>query len=181
MEFSELLHVRQSVRKYSDKPIEQEKLRTLIESVRLSPSAHNSQPWKILIVDDPGLKDKVAQATFSAVVSFNKFVPGAPVIAVLTIEKEKLITRIGGRVKNRCFPLIDIGIAAENFCMQAADLGLGTCMLGWFDENSIKKLLNIPRATRIGLLITLGYAAEGYTVRKKARKDVGEMSGFNGY
>ena len=92
-----------------------------------------------------------------------------------------MITRIGGRIKNRCFPLIDIGIAAENFCLQAADLGLGTCMLGWFDENSIKKLLNIPRATRIGLLITLGYAAEGYPVRKKGRKNVGEMSSFNGY
>ena len=181
MEFSELLHIRQSVRKYNDTPVEQEKLHTLIESVRLSPSASNSQPWKLLIVDDPELKDKVAQATFSTVVPINKFVPEAPVIAVLTIEKAKLITRIGGRIKNRCFPLIDIGIAAENFCLQAADLGLGTCMLGWFDESSIKKLLNIPRNTRIGLLITLGYAAEGYPVRKKGRKNVGEMSSFNGY
>jgi len=181
MEFSELLHVRQSVRKYSDKPVERDKIQTLIESVRLSPSAGNSQPWKLLIVNDPELKDKVAKATFSTAVPINKFVPEAPVIAVLIIEKAKLITRIGGRIKNRCFPLIDIGIAAENFCLQAADLGLGTCMLGWFDESTIKKLLNIPRATRIGLLITLGYAAEGYPVRKKVRKDAGEMSGFNGY
>ena len=102
MEFSELLHIRQRVRKYNNKPVEQEKLRTLIESVRLSPSAGNSQPWKIIIVDDPELKDKVAQATFSSVVPINKFVPEAPVIAVLTIEKAKWITSIGGRIKNRC-------------------------------------------------------------------------------
>ena len=181
MEFSDLLKIRQSVRKYNDKPVEQEKIQALIEAVRLSPSASNSQPWKLLIVDEPELKEKVAQATFSAAVSFNKFVPEAPVIAVLTIEKPKLITRIGGRIKNRSFPLIDSGIAAENFCLQAADLGLGTCMLGWFDETAIKKLLNIPRTTRIGLLITLGYAADGYPVRKKVRKKTEEMSSFNGY
>ena len=181
MEFSDLLKIRQSVRKYNDKPVEQEKIQALIEAVRLSPSASNSQPWKLLIVDEPELKEKVAQATFSAAVSFNKFVPEAPVIAVLTIEKPKLITRIGGRIKNRSFPLIDIGIAAENFCLQAADLGLGTCMLGWFDETAIKKLLNIPRTTRIGLLITLGYAVDGYAVRTKARKKTEEMSSFNGY
>ena len=181
MGFSELLKIRQSVRKYQKKPVEKEKLQTLIESVRLSPSASNSQPWKLLIVDEPELKDNVARATFSKAVSFNKFAPEAPVIAVLTIEKPKLITRIGGRIKNRCFPLIDIGIAAENFCMQATELGLGTCMLGWFDESAIKKLLNIPRKTRIGLVITLGYAEEGYPLRKKIRKDAEEMSSFNGY
>ena len=181
MEFSELLKKRQSVRKYQKKPVEKEKLQKLIESVRLAPSASNSQPWKLIFVDEPGLKDKVARATFSRVISFNKFAPGAPVIAVLTMEKPKLITQIGGRIKNREFPLIDIGIAAENFCLQATELGLGTCMLGWFDERSIKGLLNIPRKTRIGLVITLGYAEEGYPLREKTRKDTAVMSSFNGY
>lgn len=181
MKFSELIKIRQSVRKYQDKPVEKEKLQKLIESVRLAPSASNSQPWKLILVDEPELKDKVARATFSKVVFFNKFAPEAPVIAVLTIEKPKLITQIGGRIKNREFPLIDIGIAAENFCLQATELGLGTCMLGWFNEKQIKKLLDIPRKTRIGLVITLGYAEEGYPLRKKNRKDTEIMSSFNGY
>ena len=181
MEFSELIKIRQSVRKYQAKAVEKEKLQQLIEAVRLAPSASNSQPWKLILVDEPELKDKVARATFSQAVSFNKFAPEAPVIAVLTIEKPKLISQIGGRIKNREFPLIDIGIAAENFCLQAAELGLGTCILGWFDEKAIKKLLNIPRKTRIGLLITLGYAKEGYKLRKKIRKEAEVMSSFNGY
>jgi nitroreductase len=181
MEFAELINSRQSVRKYQDKSVEKDKLQQLIEAVRLAPSASNSQPWKLIIVDEPGLKNQVARATFSKAVSFNKFAPEAPVLAVLTIEKPPLVTQIGGLLKQREFPLIDIGIAAAHFCLQAAELGLGTCMLGWFDEHAIKKLLHIPRKTRIGLVMTLGYAAEGYPLRPKIRKDVGAMSSFNRY
>ncbi len=181
MIFRELINRRQSVRKYQDKPVEQEKLKKLIEAVRLAPSASNSQPWKLILVDEPEMKNKVANATFSKLVSFNKFAPQAPVMAVLVIEKPKMITQIGGSVKNREFPLIDIGIAAEHFCLQAAELGLGTCMLGWFNEKKIKQLLSIPKKKRIGLVITLGYEPEDYKQREKIRKSVEEMSNFNSY
>ncbi len=181
MDFSELIKIRQSVRKYDTKPVEKEKLQTLIGAVRLSPSASNSQPWELIIIDEPELKNKVAKATFSQVFAFNKFALQATVIAVLTIEKPNLEAQIGGMLKRREFPLIDIGIAAEHFCLQAAELGLGTCMLGWFDEKKIKKLLNIPRKTRIGLVITLGYAEKDYQIREKIRKDRNVMSSFNKY
>ena len=102
-------------------------------------------------------------------------------MAVLVIEKPKMITQIGGSVKNREFPLIDIGIAAEHFCLQATELGLSTCMLGWFNEKKIKQLLNIPKNKRIGLVITLGYEPEDYKQREKTRKSVEEMSSFNSY
>ena len=181
MEFSELLTTRQSVRKYQQRPVEEEKIARLLEAVRLAPSASNSQPWKVIIVNEPALKDAVARATFSTLVSFNKFVPQAPLLAVFTIERPKVITRIGARLKDREFPLIDIGVAATHFCLQATELGLGTCMLGWFDEAAIQGLLHIPKRTRIGLLITVGYAVDGYPLRKKIRKDVVEMSSFNRY
>lgn len=181
MEFTQLIATRQSVRKYTDKPVEAEKLALLIEAVRLAPSASNSQPWKLIIVDDRELKNKVAQATFSTLVAFNKFAPQAPVLAVLVIEKPKWVTQIGGMLKSREFPLIDIGIAAEHFCLQAAELGLGTCMLGWFDEHVIKQLLHIPKQKRIGLVITLGYARADDPVRKKIRKTTAEMCGYNQY
>lgn len=181
MDFSELITTRQSVRKYRQRPVEEEKIARLLEAVRLAPSASNSQPWKVIIVNEPALKDAVARATFSPLVSFNKFAPQAPVLAVFTIERPKVITQIGARLKDREFPLIDIGIAAAHFCLQATELGLGTCMLGWFDEEAIQGLLHIPRKTRIGLLITVGYAVEGYALRKKIRKGSDEMSGFNRY
>jgi nitroreductase len=181
MDFSELVRIRQSVRRYQERPVEPEKLRAIVESVRVAPSASNSQPWTLIIVDDPPLKDKVARATYSSTISFNQFSLEAPVIAVLTIEKPRVITQIGGWIKQREFPLIDIGIAAEHFCLQAVDLGLGTCIVGWFDEKVIKRLLNIPRSTRVALLITLGYAVEGYPVRSKIRKDTNAMSHHNAY
>jgi nitroreductase len=180
MTFSELINTRQSTRSYKDIPVEREKLDKLIESVRMAPSASNSQPWKLIIVDEKRIKDEVAHATYSTIVSFNKFAPQAPVIAVLTIEKPKIITQIGGRLKDREFPLIDIGIAAAHFCLQATELGLSTCMIGWFDEEKIKKLLKISANTRIGLLITLGYA-DDEVVRAKIRKKREVMSSFNCY
>ncbi len=182
MDFSSLLHTRQSQRRYSDKPVEPDKIEQLIEAVRLAPSASNSQPWKLILVTERALKDQIAQATYSALVSFNKFVPQAPIIAVLVIERPKIITQIGGRLKDRDFPLIDIGIAAEHFCLQAAELGLGTCMLGWFDEATVQRLLKIPKDRRIGLLITLGYSDdETAPPRTKIRKAPEEMCSFNHY
>ncbi len=181
MHFSELIRTRQSVREYQDKTVEQEKLEILIEAVRLAPSASNSQPWRLILITDADIKARVARATFSTLVSFNKFAVQAPVIAVLTIERAKLITQIGGRLKDREFPLIDIGIAAGQFCLQAADIGLGTCMLGWFDEAAIRSILQIPERIRIGLLITLGYPPDDYPLRQKIRRSAGEMSRFNQY
>lgn len=181
MKFSELVKVRQSVRNYLPDSVEEWKKEQLIEAVRLAPSASNSQPWKLIIVDDDVLRERVARATFTALVSFNRFAQEAPALAVLTIERPKLITQIGGRLKDREFPLIDIGIAAAHFCLQAAELGLGTCMLGWFDEEAIKKILQIPEKTGIGLVITLGYAQPDEIVRKKVRKKREAMCSFNKY
>jgi len=180
MTFLQLINRRQSVRRYQNKPVEREIIQQL-DAVQIAPSACNSQPWKLIIVDEPELKDKVANATFSKIVSFNKFTLQAPVMAVLVLEKAKLVAQIGGSLKNMEYPQIDIGIAAEHFCLQAAELGLGTCMIGWFDEKKIQKLLHIPKKRKIGLVISLGYAPEDYKLRKKIRKPVDEICGFNSY
>lgn len=181
MTFQELINQRQSVRKYKEKPVEREKIEKLVEAIHIAPSACNSQPWKIIIVDEPELKNQVAKATFSNTVSFNRFALEAPVIAVLVIEKAKLIAQIGGSIKNQEYPMYDIGIAAAHFCLQATEVGLGTCMIGWFDERKIQKLLNIPEKRKIGLVITLGYPPEDYKMRKKIRKPLEEICGFNIY
>jgi nitroreductase len=179
--FLELVKQRQSVRKYDSRKVEREKLELCLEAARLAPSASNGQPWKFVLVDDPDLLAEVAKETFGPLNSFNKFVPQAPVIIAIVIEKMKTITQVGAYLKDREFPLIDIGIAAEHFCLQAAEEGLGTCMLGWFNEKPIRKLLNIPSGKRIGLLISVGYPADGYKLREKARKAMDEMVGFNSY
>ena len=179
MNFLELIQKRQSVRKYSGNPVEREKIERCIEAARLAPSACNSQPWKYIIIDDPSLKEKIAKESYSAIAPFNKFALQAPVIVAIVMEKPTMLSQFGGRVKGKDFYLIDIGITAEHFCLQAAEEGLGTCILGWFNEKAVQKLLNIPTKKRIGLLITLGYAAD--EPRQKKRKDFKEMSSYNSY
>lgn len=181
MKFLDLIEKRQSDRKYTDRNIEHEKIERCLEAARLAPSASNSQPWTFVVVDDPDLKKKVAVKSIGPLRSFNNFVPQAPVIVAIVMEKPKIITELGGRIKQKEYPLIDIGIAAEHFCLQAAEEGLGSCMLGWFDEKSVKSLLNIPEQKSIPLLITLGYTPTDYKHRKKIRKNSEKFTKWNSY
>ena len=152
-----------------------------MEAARLAPSASNSQPWKFIVVEQEPLRTEVAKATFSDIKLINKFTVQAPVLVVIVMEKAKLITRLAMLVKKKEWPLIDIGIAAGHFCLQATELGLGTCMIGWFDEDKIKKLVGIPSDKSIGLVISLGYAVEGYPLRTKIRKPIEEIVNYNKY
>lgn len=181
MEFHELIVLRQSVRQYSNQPVEKEKLDRCLEAGRLAPSASNSQPWTFVVIENPELVAKVAEKARGPMGSFNNFVNQAPIIIAIVMEKMKIITKIGAEIKDKEYPLIDIGIAAEHICLQAAELGLGTCMLGWFDEKATRKILNIPKKKRIVLLITLGYPPENYRLRTKIRKTSEEVIRFNKY
>jgi nitroreductase len=181
MTFMEMILTRQSVRKYSPQAVDRSAIGRCIEAARLAPSASNSQPWHFIVVDDPVVKDKVARATFNAVIPFNRFVLQAPVMIVMVLEKPKLITQIGISIRKKEWPLMDIGIAAEHFCLQAVVEGLGTCMIGWFNERKVMKALDIPFHKAVALLISVGYPDEGYPVRKKIRKNLDEMCTYNRY
>jgi nitroreductase len=181
MTFNELIVTRQSVRRYAETPVEPEKLNQCLEAARLAPSASNSQPWKFIVVDQEPLRTEVARATFSDIKLINKYTMQAPVMVVIVVEKAKLFTRVAMRIKKKEWPLIDIGIAAEHFCLQATELGLGTCLIGWFEEDKIKKLLQIPSDKSIGLLISVGYAVDGYAQRTKTRKPIEEIVRYNNY
>lgn len=174
MTFIDLVKTRQSDRKYLEKPVEREKIERCLEAARLAPSASNSQPWEFIVVDEPELKDKVAHATYGPAISFNRWVPTAPVMVVLNSWKPSLAMTLGGVLKNRQFNLIDAGIAAEHFCLQAAEEGLGTCMLGWFQTRKIMKLLKIKAPKKPVLIITLGYSGHE-RIRDKKRKSLDEM------
>ncbi len=181
MKLLDLIIKRQSDRAYIDKMVDRDIIDRCLEAARLAPSASNSQPWTFVVIDDPALKNQVADKTVGPLKSFNKFVSQAPVIVAIVMEKPKLITEAGGRIKKKEYPLIDIGIAAEHFCLQAAEEGLGTCMLGWFNEKSVKKLINVPNNKNIPLLITLGYTPNGYRTRKKIRKEFNNAVRYNSY
>jgi nitroreductase len=176
MNFLELVKLRQSNRVYEDKPVEKEKIEQCLETARLSPSSNNSQSWTFVVINDIELKNRVAKAAF---LIGGAFVKQAPVIIALVAEKPLLITRLGNAVKKIDLTSIDIGIAATHICLQAAEIGLGTCMLESFDEKALKPLLNIPGNRRIALLITLGHPADKQ--REKKRKPFDEVVRWNKY
>lgn len=179
----DLIRNRRSVRKYTDKPVGKKDILTCLEAARLAPSACNSQPWKFIVVDNKDLKDKLCDAAFSSVYSGNKFVKTAPAIIAVVQEPTKLVAKIGSFFKDTKFRLIDIGISCEHFILQAHELGLGTCWIGWFNEKGVKELLKVPEDKRVHILISLGYAgyAQEQIIKDKTRKDLSEISSFNQY
>ena len=176
MKFEELIAKRQSDRKYKNKPVDRSLIIQCLEAARMAPSACNSQPWKFVVVDDEHILSPMAEA--AAGMGMNKWVKQAPVIIAVTLEKMNFTARIGSVIKDKEYSLLDVGIAVEHFCLQAAELGLGTCIMGWFDEKKVKNILHIPNK-RVPLLISLGYPDSA--TRKKSRKELDEMSSWNKY
>lgn len=178
--FLDLAGRRHSVRAYETRPVEREKIERCLEAARLAPSACNSQPWMFVVVEDPALKKRVAEATSGGVLPLNHFTRQAPVLVVVVAQQANVSARAGAKLKDLPFPFMDCAIAAEHFCLQAAEEGLGTCMLGWFDASRVRELLGIPASARPALILTLGYSAEE-AVPPRRRKLLPEMSAWNRY
>ena len=175
----EIILSRQSDRKYSDRIVEREKLERVLEAGRMAPSACNAQPWRFIVVTEPALLKKMAVAAHAKLLNMNRFVDQAPIVIVVVREKPNITSKIGGTVKDKDYSLIDIGIASENICLQSRAEGLGSCMIGWFDEPEVRKILGIPAKKRVELLITIGYPLSEQ--RKKVRKPVEEVVSYNRY
>ena len=177
MNFEELILKRQSDRRYLPDPLDRDDIIKCLEAARMSPSACNSQPWKFIVVDE---KEKLAEMSKAAEgLGMNRFTQNVPVMVAVVLEKMNASARLGSLVKNKDYCMLDLGMAVEHFCLQAADLGLGTCIMGWFDEKRIARLLGVPRGKRIPLIIALGKPA--LSTRRKTRKTIEEISSWNSY
>lgn len=180
MDFLEFVSTRQSDRAFDpNRPVEKEKIERIIEAARLAPSACNAQPWRFIVVDDPELKNKVADATSARVLGMNHFTKQAPVHILLVEEKVNLTSGIGGWVKQKDYAQMDLGIAAAHITLAAHAEGLGSCILGWFNEPKMRELLSIPDSKRVWLDIIIGYSVQ--PVRAKKRKAFNEIVSYNKY
>ena len=172
MDFLEIAQTRQSCRGYDEtRPVEQEKLEKILEAARLAPSACNGQPYKLTVCRGAAAKE-VALAT-RGMGGMNKFAVQAPVVIVISEMPYVKSAALGAKVKKNDYRSIDIGIVAAYLTAEATAQGLSTCILGWPDDEKIRKLCNLEYPAR--LVITLGYAKEGDTLRKKVRKDLTEL------
>ena len=174
MNFTEIAEKRQSCRSYdSTREVEEEKLNRILESARLSPSACNGQPYRISVCRGDAAK-RVAEATRG--MGLNKFATEAPVMLVISEESYVATAAFGAKLKKNDYRSIDIGILAAYITAEATAQGLGTCILGWLNDEDIREICGIDKTVR--LVITLGYPKEDDKLRQKKRKDTDELVKF---
>ena len=174
MNFTKIANARQSCRKYdSTRAVEQEKLDAILEAARLSPSACNGQPYHLTVCTGESAKAVAASVTG---MGMNKFAADAPVMIVISEEAYVASAALGAKVKKNDYRSIDIGILSAYVSAEATAQGLDTCILGWFDDQKIRKICGLEKPVR--LVITLGYAEQDYPLRPKKRKPLSELVSY---
>ncbi len=170
MTFLELAKKRYSVRKYSNQPVEKEKLLQVLEAARLAPTAVNYQPFRFIVLQDEEIRKKVA-ATYSL-----DWLQQAPIIIVICGDHSQSWRRADG--KDYCD--VDAAIAIDHMMLAAAELDLGTCFIGAFNAYECSKILGLPANLEPIALLPLGYPADRGQVKKK-RKELEELVHWDGY
>ena len=161
MDVMEAIRKRRSIRAYQDRPVEEDKLRSVLEAARLAPSAKNMQEWRYVVVRDPDLRAKMADAA-----NGQRFVAEAPVVLVACAKTDGHTMPCG----ERAYP-IDVAISLDHVSLCAVEKGLGTCWVGAFDQAAVKKLLGIPDDIRVVELMPLGYPASEPAARPRLGLD----------
>jgi len=165
MNVSEAIRNRYSCRNYQDKPLEQDKLRAVLEAARLAPSAKNLQDWRFVVVTDRQTKKAVAAAA-----NDQTFLEKAGAVIVACTVSDHVM-RCGQAVGP-----IDVAIALEHMCLQATELGLATCWIGSFYPDKIKAIVGIPQDATIVELLALGYPAD--SPRHSRREPLDHIASF---
>jgi len=165
MDVAQAIRSRYSCRNYSDKPLEPDKLRVVLEAARLAPSAKNLQDWRLVVVTDGQTKKKLAAAANN-----QTFLEAAGAIIVACTVSDHVM-RCGQAVGP-----IDVAIALEHICLQATELGLATCWIGSFYPDKVKQIVSIPENVMIVELLALGYPAD--TPRQSRREPIEQIVSF---
>lgn len=165
MNVIEAIKARYSVRSYKSTPIEEDKLCAVLEAARMAPSASNRQEWRFIVVKDKTTREKLMEAAKG-----QRFVAQAPIVIACCAVTNNHVMSCG----QLCYP-IDIAIAIDHMTLKAVEEGLGTCWIGAFFEDKVKKILCIPETpdVRVVELLTLGYPDD--TPKKKNRLSIDEV------
>jgi len=158
MKFMDVVAARKSVRSYSDKRVEEEKLAEILEAARLAPSWANKQCCKYIVVKD--------KATIEALFGdFRAWLKQAPVLVVACADPKD-----SGSHDGMDYYLVDVGISMQQLVLAATNLGFGTCWIGSFNEAKIKKVLEVPDPVKVVAMTPIGYSADREGTGSKAAK-----------
>ena len=154
MDVLEAIKGRRSVRAFTDKPVSDEDVMTILDAARQAPSAGNLQPWEFIVVKDAEIKKGLAQAALD-----QASIGEVSVVIVVCADKARSRRRYGSR-GSTLYCIQDTAAAIQNLHLAAHALGLGTCWVGAFNETEARKLLNMPLNVRPVAIIPIGYPAE---------------------
>lgn len=183
MDVLEVIKWRRSIREFLPQKIEQEKILKILEAGRLAPSSSNRQAWHFIVVDDENLIKKIPEKVIVGTKSIISWIKNAPLVIVGCYTK-KITHYIAGLYRHENH-LIDISIAMTHMVLEATELGIGSCFIGWFNEKHLKGLLKIPDSYRIALLVVLGYPKNPSTqegiggIKPRPRKELKEIVSHN--
>ena len=173
-DFYELAQRRQSCRNFKDKAVDGELLVRCVKAASLAPSACNSQPWKFVIVTNDEKKGALAKLVQE--IGLNKWAEAAPAFIVVAEEAAPVLMPIVvEHYDSKRYSEGDVGMATAYLILEAAEHGLGCCIIGTFNDADVKALLGLPEGDTVRAVVALGYAADE-SVRQKKRKDVSEIA-----
>lgn len=180
MNVREALERRESCRAYASGGVEHSVIEECLSAARLAPSSCNTQPWKVIAVDREPQLSGVREALSGEKVGINKFLGEVPVFLAIVKEKRRLSGRAAEILSGHDLSDVDIGIYAQSICLEATELGLATCIIGWVDQDKIRAALNVPVQHSVPVVIALGHAFDP-NPREKRRKLLAETLFYNNY
>lgn len=178
MTAKECIKGRRSIRQFADTPVSREVLADIVETASFAPSWKNTQITRYIAVEG-ALKDKIAAECTTVYAKNGDIIRSAPVlIAVSMVKNRSGFERDGSYTtsKEGGWQMFDAGLASEAFCLAAHEKGLGTVILGIFDDKIASEILNIPEEQELVTLIPIGYPAEEPSAPK--RKTVEELLSY---
>ncbi len=168
MKFDQILRRRRSTRSFDSRPVTGKDVKSIVEATRVAPSACNSQTWRFVTVTRREIIRKICYEAMRPVIP-NKWLEQAPLVFVGCSQLDVIANRIGSGVTGIEYYQIDLGIAMEHMVLKATELGLGTCWIGWFDESTLKKILEIPNKIKVSALLAVGYPKDESSKKRKRK------------
>ena len=181
METKDCIQTRRSIRRYTGEPVAKETLEQIVALAAYAPSWKNTQVARYTFVTDRAVIERIANECVLGFAHNAGILSGCPALAIQSV----LVKRSGyerdgsfSTSQGRHWESFDAGIAAQTFCLAAHELGVGTCILGVFDEQKVAEIINLPSTQAVSCMIPMGYPAETPTV--PTRKSVGELVRYIG-
>lgn len=170
----ELVKHRTSCRSYEPGTVPKKHLEQVLEAARLAPSACNKQPWRFAVVEDEATRMRLVDKAFLTGIPMHWAVDAGAIIA-LGMEKSTLTHKIAPMISGVDYPLLDLGIAGGHLMLQAEELGLGTCWIGWIKPRAVRRIVGWPRGIKAVGLITIGWPVSKDR-KTRSRRPLAEMA-----